>query len=214
MKKVIVTLLTLLTINLTTKSQNGGQHFENNVIKVLYKGYFNGEHVAEICNKQNCEARIRTKADQDPAIDIQVPANGCVVIKVTRPTATTVLFRAKAETSCPNFTNPDMGWLEVNFISPVLNLVQGNYVRIPFGNNIYEVKLVGTILKSDFGNSVNVQRVEVYNMTGRNLFNQKIRISSRHEIDLRSYLTIGINFIVITIDDRKYSRYVFQTIVQ
>ena len=98
MKKFLIfTLLCLLSF--FGYSQNGGQFPENNVIRVEYLGYFNGNHTARVCNKQTCEARIRTKADQDPAVDVIVPANGCVIVTVSRPTSASVLFRAKAETS-------------------------------------------------------------------------------------------------------------------
>jgi hypothetical protein len=210
MKTIITTLLILFPFLI--KAQNGGQFPENNVIKVEYLGYFNGNHTAKVCNKQNCEARIRTKVDQDPAVDIIVPANGCIVVTVARPTSAAVLFRAKAETSCPSFTNPDMGWLETTFISSVLNLTENNTIRIVRGPNVYEVKLVGDILKSDFGSGTDIQNVDVYNLFGQRIFNQKQLVNKKHQINLQPYLRSGINFIVVSIENRASNKFTIQVI--
>jgi hypothetical protein len=205
---LIFTVLCLLSF--FGYSQNGGQFNENNVIRVEYLGYFNGNHSAKVCNKQTCEVRIRTKADQDPAVDIIVPPNECVIVTVARPTSAAVLFRAKSETSCPNFTNPDMGWLEVNFISSVLNLTEGNIIRIIRGPNKYNVSLIDGVLDSDFGNLSENQHILIFNISGIKLYDRKIFVSKKSQINLNPYLKPGLNFIKVLIENKNYDMFIFK----
>jgi hypothetical protein len=207
---LIFTLLCLLSF--FGYSQNGGQFPENNVIRVEYLGYFNGNHTARVCNKQTCEARIRTKADQDPAVDVIVPANGCVIVTVSRPTSASVLFRAKAETSCPSFTNPDMGWLETTFINGVLNLTENNIIRIVRGPNIYNVSLIDGILKSDFGNLSENQHILIFNISGVKLYDRENFVSKKDQINLNPYLKPGLNFVKVLINNKFYDIFTFKII--
>jgi len=207
---LIFTLLCLLSF--FGYSQNGGQFPENNVIRVEYLGYFNGNHTARVCNKQTCEARIRTKADQDPAVDVIVPANGCVIVTVSRPTSASVLFRAKAETSCPSFTNPDMGWLETTFINGVLNLTENNIIRIVRGPNIYNVSLIDGILKSDFGNLSENQHILIFNVSGVKLYDRENFVSKKDQINLNPYLKPGLNFVKVLINNKFYDIFTFKII--
>jgi hypothetical protein len=206
---LIFTLLCLLSF--FGYSQNGGQFPENNVIKVEYLGYFNGDHTARVCNKQSCEARIRTKADRDPAVDIIVPANGCIVVTVARPTSAAVLFRAKAETSCPSFTNPDMGWLETNFINSVLNLVEGNNVVVVRGPNKLEMSLFGGILKSSYGMLNYIEHVKIYNILGIVKYDDITFVKKSHQTYLNDHLKTGLNIVeVVIVTDKAPERFVFK----
>jgi hypothetical protein len=206
---LIFTLLCLLSF--FGYSQNGGQFPENNVIKVEYLGYFNGSHTARVCNKQNCEARIRTKADQDPAVDITVPANGCVIVTVARPTLTAVLFRAKAETSCPSFTNPDMGWLETTFINGILNLVENNNIVVTRGPNKLEMSLFGGVLKSNYGTLNYIQHIKIYSMLGVVRYDNIMFAKKISQVDLNNYLKTGLNIVeVIIITDKAPERFIFK----
>jgi hypothetical protein len=206
---LIFTLLCLLSF--FGYSQNGGQFPENNVIRVEYLGYFNGNHTARVCNKQSCEARIRTKADQDPAVDIIVPANGCVIVTVARPTSAAVLFRAKAETSCPNFTNPDMGWLETTFINSVLNLVEGNNIVVIRGPNKLEMSIVGGILKSSYGTLNYIEHIRIYSITGNIKYDEVIFARRIHITNLNNYLKTGLNIVeVVIVTDKAPERFIFK----
>jgi hypothetical protein len=211
MKKFLI-LTVFLISSFFGFSQNGGQFPENNVIKVEYLGYFNGNHTAKVCNKQDCEARIRTKADQDPAVDVIVPANGCVIVLIARPSSTSVLFRAKAETSCPNFTNPDMGWLETTLVSGVLNLVDDNRIIIVRGPSTYNISFIGGVLKSDFGQLSEKQKIVVYDGFGRVLFEHNIFVKKQFQIDLNRYFTKGLNFVRVFIENKFYDYYTFKII--
>ncbi len=208
---LIFTLLCLLSF--FGYSQNGGQFPENNVIKVEYLGYFNGNHTARVCNKQNCEARIRTKADQDPAVDVIVPANGCVVVTIARPTSAAVLFRAKAETSCPSFTNPDMGWLETTFTNVVLNLVEGNNIIVIRGPNKLELSIVGDVLKSSYGTLNYIEHIRIYSISGIIKYDDITFVKRSHRTDLNNYLKTGLNIIeVVIVTDKSPERFIFKYI--
>jgi len=206
---LIFTLLCLLSF--FGYSQNGGQFPENNVIKVEYLGYFNGNHTARVCNKQDCEARIRTKADRDPAVDIIVPANGCVIVTIARPTSAAVLFRAKAETSCPSFTNPDMGWLETTFTNVVLNLVEGNNIVVVRGPNKLEMSIAGGILKSSYGMLDYIEHIKIYSISGMIKYDDITFVKKSHQIDLNNYLKTGLNIVeVIIVTNKAPERFIFK----
>jgi hypothetical protein len=206
MKKIITFIL--LIISLLSKGQNGGQFFENNVIRVNYLGYSNGQHSFLVCNKQDCEARIRTKADQDVAIDIIVRALGCETVYVARATSINILFRAKAETAC--ITRPDMGWLELNTALLTLPLIENNYVFINRGQNKLEISIKNGIFKSGFGNINYTETVKVYNLFGKKLYEKKHLVEKYHVINLNPYLETGINLIEVVIEANKFDRFVFK----
>jgi hypothetical protein len=209
MKQFLIFTLILMT-SLFVKGQNGGQFPENNVIRVEYIGYFNGNHVAKVCNKQNCEARIRTKAEQDPAVDVLVPADSCITILVPRPTSAAILFRAKAETSCPSFTNPDMGWLETNFISAVLNFADGNPIRIIREENKYQLTVTNGILSANFGSFSEYMTVMVYQINGNKLYDKKHFVNKNNLINLNEYFRPGLNFVKVFIHNKTYDSFLFK----
>jgi hypothetical protein len=212
MKKFLFLLL-LLIFALLGYSQNGGQFFENNVIKVFYLGYSSGTHTFRVCNKQNCEARIRTKADQDSAIDIQVAADSCVIVSVNRPNPANIKFRAKAEVSCPSFTNPDMGWLELNTSDFVLNLVEGNSITVVRGANKLELSINGGILKTSYGLLNYIEHVRLYTILGDINYDQLIFARRLNTTNLNNYLKKGINIIEVTIvDNNAPERFIFKYI--
>jgi hypothetical protein len=206
MKKMFTFIL--LIISLLSNAQNGGQFFENNVIRVNYLGYFDEKHTFTVCNKQNCEARIRTKADQDPAIDIIVKALDCETVYVTRPTNINILFRAKAETAC--ITRPDMGWLEINTTLLTLPLIESNYIFIDRGQNKLEISIKNGIFKSSFTNTTYTQTLRVFNLSGKKLYENKCLVEKTYQSDINSHLVTGINLIEIIIETNKFDRFVFK----
>lgn len=212
MKKFLFLLL-LLLFNLLGYSQNGGQFFENNVIKIFYLGYSFGEHTFRVCNKQSCEARIRTKADQDPAVDIQVLPDSCVIVSISRPNPANIKFRAKAEISCPSFTNPDMGWLELNTADFVLNLLEGNNITIVRGPNKLHLSINGGILKTSYGVLNYIEHIRIYSIIGIIKYDEVIFAKRSHAINLNNYFRIGLNIIEVTIvDDNTPQRFIFKYI--
>lgn len=211
--KMKTTALFILSILLffTCRSQNGGQFFENNVIKVFYLGYSFGEHTFRVCNKQNCEARIRTKADQDVAIDVQVKPDSCVIVSVFRQNPANIKFRVKAETSCPNFTNPDMGWLELNTSNFALNLVEGNSILIVRGPYKLDLSISRGIIKSSYGSLNYIEHIRVYSILGEVKYNEVTFARRSNTTNINNYLKTGLNIIeVVIIDNIAPERFIFK----
>lgn len=206
MKQLFVLILVLLSS--FVKGQNGGQYFENNVIRINYLGYSNGIHTFVVCNKQDCEARIRTKADQDPAIDIMVKALECETLFIAKPTNANILFRAKAETAC--ITRPDMGWLEINTSLLTLPIIETNYIFIERGPNKLEISIKNGIYRSSFTNLKYTQTLRVYNLSGKKLYESKLLVEKICQIDLNRYLESGINLIEVLIETNRPDRFLFK----
>ena len=199
MKTVIALLLSLLSLAAT--AQNGGQYFENNVIKIQYLGFVDGAHIFKICNKQSCTARIRTRVDQDPVTDIQVAANDCVQASVIKPIGPNLLFRAKSETSC--ISNPDMGWLEINTALVTLPLIESNSVIVVRGPNEFRASVSNGVYRSSYTNRDYLERITVYNIIGQVKYKTTTLVKRRKTINLDKYLQTGLNFIDILIETNK-----------
>lgn len=208
MKKLLIILL-LLLFSIIGYSQNGGQFFENNVIIVKVIGYSNGEYIFSVINKQACAARIRTKTDQDPAVDVVVGAGDSVWITVPRPQGVEILFRAKAETFC--ISNPDMGWLEIKITLTVLSLLENKNIPLFRENDIYKISLKNNVLKSEFLTPT-YQIILMYDILGNKLLYQKNYVRKYYEINLSPYLKPGINFIKVIIENNNYSNILFKVI--
>lgn len=207
--KKILTILILLLFSILGYSQNGGQYFENNVIIVKVIGYSNGQYIFSVINKQNCEARIRTKADQDPAVDVVVQSKDSVWIFVPRSQGVEILFRAKAETFC--ISNPDMGWLEIKITLTVLSLLETPRVIITNYNVTDQVVLINNVLISKF-TVPHLQFIYVYDIIGNKLFYQKSYVYKQNEINLFPYLKKGINFIKVVTENKIYNTYLFKIV--
>ena len=200
MKHFLILTLLLLT-SVFAKAQNGGQFFENNVIRVHYLGYDSGTHTFKVVNKQNCEVRIRTKADTDAAIDIVVAAGDSFYVNVFRGNPSNVKFRVKAEVSCPDFANPDMGWLELNTAGFILPLDETEYQYIR-EKQYMKVQLQNSrYLNIETNNSKHYNlTVQVITLTGARLFYSKSRLHKNANIDL-GYRHSGFMLIRVTIED-------------
>jgi hypothetical protein len=198
MKNILILILSLL-FSLNIFAQNGGQFFENNVIRLGYVGYSSGTHTFKIVNKQNCEVTIRTKADNDAAIDVIVSNGDSVYVNVFRGNPANIKFRVKAETSCPNFTNPDMGWLELNTSIFTLNLVESNNITIIRGPDKLNLLLNNGILKTSFGSRSYSQEIKIYTILGNIIFCDLIFVKRFNQTDLNYYLKSGLNIIEVTI---------------
>lgn len=208
MKTIISTILLALTF-LSCAAQNGGQHSENNVVRIQYIGYSFGTHTFKIVNKQTCTARIRTKSDQDKEIDIIVQAGDSMYVNVVRQTPGELKFRSKAETSCIN--NPDMGWVEINTSNFPLNLVEGNSTTVIRGPNKLNLSLINGNLKSSYGLVNYIQHIRVYNLSGILRYDEVIFARRSSELSLESYFRSGINIVeVIIVADNGPERFIFK----
>jgi len=210
MKQVLILTLLFLT-SVFAKAQNGGQFFENNVIRIHYLGYDTGTHLFKVVNKQNCEARIRTKADTDAAIDVLVAAGDSVYVHVFRGNPNNVKFRVKAETSCPSFANPDMGWLELNTADFVLHLVEENNIVVVRGPYKLDISINGGILKSSYGSVNYIEHIRVYSILGEVKYNEVTFARRSNTTDLNNYLKAGLNIVeVIIVDNNAPERFIFK----
>ena len=196
MKTVITALLMLFS--LIARAQNGGQFFENNVIRIQYLGYSSGKHSFKVVNKQVCEARIRTRAEQDPAVDIQVIANDSSVVQVSRLTPQTIIFKVKAETSC--VSNPDMGWLEINTGTLSLPLNEDTKQQIQEKRGILVKLSRGVLTVTTNDNITYNQTVEVYSVNGIKQYYKSFRMNKNSVLDLHNQIRLGFNFISIRLD--------------
>jgi hypothetical protein len=197
MKTLITTLLTLFS--LIAGAQNGGQFYENNVIRITYLGYDSGVHLFRVCNKQTCGARIRTKADQDKAVDVQVDSADCVIVHIFRSTPAPILFRAKAETSC--VSNPDMGWLEINTALVPLSLNEKAEEKIVEQNKGIRIFYNAGYLKVATNNNLSyIQTVEVFDMSGFKRYYKSFLMSKNSMLYLHDQIRLGMNFISVRLD--------------
>jgi hypothetical protein len=196
MKTVITALLMLFS--LIARAQNGGQFFENNVIRIQYLGYSSGKHSFKVVNKQACEARIRTRAEQDPAVDIQVIANDSSVVQVSRPTPQAIIFKVKAETSC--VSNPDMGLLEINTGRLPLPLNEDTKQQIQEKRGILVKLSRGVLTVTTNDNITYNQTVEVYSVNGIKQYYKSFRMNKNSVLDLHNQIRLGLNFISIKLD--------------
>lgn len=206
--KTIITTLLLMLIYKASLAQNGGQFFENNLIKIQYIGYSDGAHIFKVCNKQACEARIRIKVDRDQAVDIQVGPKDCNIANVIKPATPNLLFRAKAETAC--VSNPDMGWLEINTANVVLNLVEGNTVTIVRGQNTFRASIINGLYSSDYGSMSYVENIVVYDILGMINYKASNFVRKYSSVNLKNYLQPGLNFVEVTIETNRKERFVFK----
>lgn len=207
MKKFLITTLICL-LSFIGFSQNGGQFFENNVIRINYVGYSNGQHTFIVCNKQDCEARIRTKADQDSAIDIIVRALDCETVYVSRPTNVNILFRSKAETAC--ITRPDMGWLEINTGLGVLSLNNTPMIIFIRENQKYKVYIDRGFLNFDFGSLIENVNISVFDNNGRLTFSQRNQVKKTLSINTNLFLSNGLNYVKVHIQNKFNDHYLFK----
>jgi hypothetical protein len=196
--KRILTILLFLLFSIVGYSQNGGQFFENNVIRIQYLGYSLSKHSFKVVNKQVCEARIRTRAEQDPAVDIQVIANDSSVVQVSRPTPQAIIFKAKAETSC--VSNPDMGWLEINTGRLPLPLNEDTKQQIQEKRGILVKLSRGVLTVTTNDNITYNQTVEVYSVNGIKYYYKSFRMNKNSVLDLHNQIRLGLNFISIRLD--------------
>jgi hypothetical protein len=187
-----------MLFSLIARAQNGGQFFENNVIRIQYLGYSSGKHSFKVVNKQICEARIRTRAEQDPAVDIQVIANDSSVVQVSRLTPQTIIFKVKAETSC--VSNPDMGWLEINTGTLSLPLNEDTKQQIQEKRGILVKLSRGVLTVTTNDNITYNQTVEVYSVNGIKQYYKSFRMNKNSVLDLHNQIRLGFNFISIRLD--------------
>jgi len=135
MKTVLLTVM--LLCSLLGYSQNGGQFNENNVLKVDYVGYNNGNHIFKIINKINCVLGV--KIDKNGVTSSQTMAGlQETVIVVTAPQTPQITIKAKRESGANCRQNPDNGWVELQS-SIVLPIKFGGITAIKVSSNLIKL---------------------------------------------------------------------------
>ena len=138
MKKLF--LFIMLFLSLFSYSQNGGQSSENNVLRIEYIGYSNGNHIFQITNKVNCE--LITKLDKNGTFaDLTLTALQSVFVNVPASSGSQIVnFKAKRQSGASCKQNPDNGWAELQSL---------NVLPIKFGQ-IVATKINPVLIKLTF----------------------------------------------------------------
>lgn len=119
MKHLIFTLLGTLLV-MTGIAQNGGQHPENNSVKLEWSGTS-----VKITNKQSCESVIKVAYSQSE-VNLTIPGNSSFIFM---PPAAIATVKAKCTTNCGN---TDFGWVELKLTAMPVKFVSFDF--IPVGN--------------------------------------------------------------------------------
>lgn len=138
MKKFILSLFFIL-FSFISFCQNGGQASENNVLKVEYVGYSNGNHIFKVINKIDCEMGV--KIDKNGTTSSQMMTNlQETIIIVSAPQLPQVSIKIKRESGANCKQNPDAGWVELQSLIAL---------PIKFGN-IYTTRIAPNMIKLTF----------------------------------------------------------------
>jgi hypothetical protein len=118
-------------------SQNGGQQNENNVLKVEYVGYSNGNHIFKVINKIDCQLGV--KIDKNGTTSSQMMTNlQETVILAPGPQTPRITIKAKRESGANCRQNPDNGWVELQS-SVVLPIKFGGITATKAGPNLIKL---------------------------------------------------------------------------
>lgn len=118
MKQLLITLMCTL-LSIVGLSQNGGQNTENNVLKITYVGWSNGEHVVTLQNKVNCSI-VATYNFDGTTTEVTIPALGSVTLTKSAVQGSILNARAKRRSGANCVSTPDNGWVEITTIGGVL----------------------------------------------------------------------------------------------
>lgn len=110
MKQTLMALLCSL-FSIIGLSQNGGQNSENNVLKITYIGWSNGEHKVLLQNKLNCEV-VATYNFDGVTTNITLPALATVTLSKQSPLSSVLNAKAKRRSGANCISSPDNGWVE------------------------------------------------------------------------------------------------------
>jgi hypothetical protein len=112
MKKVLFTILANMLFVLAFAQGNGGIANENNILKLTYLGWLNGEHKMTLQNKANCEVTV-TMNMAGTMSDIVIPALTTINLNHTATQSTNVSIKSKRKTGASCVAQPDNGWVEI-----------------------------------------------------------------------------------------------------
>lgn len=99
--------------------QNGGQNTENNVLKITYVGWSDGQHVVILQNKVNCSI-VATYNFDGTTTDVTIPALGSVTLTKNAVQGSILTAKAKRRSGANCIATPDNGWVEIATVGGVL----------------------------------------------------------------------------------------------
>lgn len=137
MKQLLITLICTL-LSVVGLSQNGGQNTENNVLKISYLGWSNGNHVVTLQNKVNCEIVVTYNFDGTTA-DVTIQALQTITLTKTAPAGSILNAKAKRRSGANCISSPDNGWVEINTVGGVLPVKFKSIKGKRINNNTIEV---------------------------------------------------------------------------
>jgi len=109
--KHLLTALICSLLSIVGLSQNGGQNNENNVLKITYIGWKDGEHKVNLENKLNCSVTATYNFDGVTA-EVILPALTTVTLTKAAPQASVLNAKAKRRSGAACISSPDNGWVE------------------------------------------------------------------------------------------------------
>jgi hypothetical protein len=110
MKHSLLALICSL-LSIVGLSQNGGQNSENNILKITYVGWLNGEHKVKLQNKLNCEV-VATYNFDGVTTDVTIPALTTIMLIKAAPQSSVLNAKAKRRSGATCISQPDNGWVE------------------------------------------------------------------------------------------------------
>jgi hypothetical protein len=135
--KTVMLMALICLCSIFGYSQNGGQANENNILKIEYVGYSNGNHIFKIINKVDCQLGV--KIDKNGVTSSQMMTNlQETIILVTAPQIPQINIKVKRETGAFCKQNPDAGWVELQS-SVALPIKFGNITATKVGSNLIKL---------------------------------------------------------------------------
>jgi hypothetical protein len=163
MKTVLLSLMLMCSV--FCYSQNGGQFNENNVLKIDYVGYSNGNHVFKIINKVSCDLGVKIDKMGATSSQLMTPLQETVVL-VTAPQSPQITLKAKRESGANCRQNPDNGWVELqsSIVLPITfggitaTKISPNLIKLTFDvEEDHTIKNYGIMLSPDGKNFKRIQ---------------------------------------------------------
>jgi len=163
MKQLLTAFLCSL-LSIVGLSQNGGQNSENNVLRITYIGWKDGEHRVNLENKLNCSVTATYNFDGVTA-EVVLPALTTVTLTKAALQASVLNAKAKRRSGALCLSTPDNGWVEtftviltpIKFKSISAKRIDANTIKVTFeSEEDYDLSYYTIKLSTDGVNYRNV----------------------------------------------------------
>jgi hypothetical protein len=119
MKKVLLTIFANILFMLAFTQGNGGITNENNILKLTYLGWLNGEHKIALQNKANCEVTVSMNMNGTMS-DITIPALSTTTLNYNAVQSASASIKSRRKSGASCVAQPDNGWVEITTTGIVL----------------------------------------------------------------------------------------------